>query len=116
MKDVASICHGVCGLLNAKDSGKTYLIKGNKLTGFNWLEETLANRRKQVSFNLKAALKERGAEYKKAFLPITSRVVKDGNLNNNSKSFLLQRGGQSDINKNGCSKKQNPIRKLFKLY
>lgn len=77
---VAAICHGVCGLLNVKDSAKTYLIRGKKLTGFNWFEESLANRRKQVPFNLEAALKERGAEYKKAFFPMTSHVIKDGNL------------------------------------
>ena len=33
-----------------------------------------------MPFNLEAALKERDAEYKKAFLPMTSHVVKDGNL------------------------------------
>ena len=63
-----------------KDSAKTYLIRDKKLTGFNWFEESLANRRKQVPFNLEAALKERGAEYKKAFFPMTSHVIKDGNL------------------------------------
>lgn len=110
MKDVAGICHGVLGLLNVKNSGKTYLIKGNKLTGFNWLEETLANRRKQVPFNLKAALKEKGAEYKKAFFPVTSHVIKDGSLNNSSKSFKLQRGGQGD---NGCSKKTKSDKKAI---
>src|SRR5699024_11137530 len=79
-KVVAAICHGVLGLLNVKLSDNTHLIKGKKLTGFNWFEETLENRRKQVPFNLEAALKERDAEYNKAFFPMTSHVVKDGNL------------------------------------
>ncbi|MCJ0743127.1 type 1 glutamine amidotransferase domain-containing protein [Pedobacter montanisoli] len=77
---VAAICHGVGGLLNVKLSNGEYLIKGKTLTGFNWFEESLARRKKKVPFNLEAALKERGADYKKAFIPMTSKVVTDGNL------------------------------------
>lgn len=79
-KMVAAICHGVGGLLNVKLSNGEYLIKGKKLTGFNWLEESLAGRKKEVPFNLEAGLKERGADYKKTFIPMTSKVVVDGNL------------------------------------
>lgn len=79
-KMVAAICHGVGGLLNVKLSGGGYLIKGKRLTGFDWFEETLARRKKEVPFNLEAALKERGCNYKKAFIPMTSYVVVDGNL------------------------------------
>ncbi|HEX5154783.1 MAG TPA: type 1 glutamine amidotransferase domain-containing protein [Parafilimonas sp.] len=77
---VAAICHGVGGLLNVKLSGGEYLIKGKTITGFDWFEETLARRKKEVPFNLEAALKTRGANYKKAFIPMTSNVVVDGNL------------------------------------
>lgn len=77
---VAAICHGVCGLLNVRLSDGEYLIKGKKLTGYSWFEETLARRKKEVPFDLEAALKERGAEYEKAFIPMTSKVVVDGNL------------------------------------
>ncbi len=79
-KMVAAICHGVGGLLNTKLSNGEYLIKGKTLTGFNWFEERLARRRKEVPFNLEASLKERGADYKKALIPMTSKVVVDGNL------------------------------------
>lgn len=79
-KMVAAICHGVGGLLNVKLSGGEYLIKNKTITGFNWFEESLANRKKEVPFNLEAGLKERGADYKKAFIPMTSKVEVDGNL------------------------------------
>jgi putative intracellular protease/amidase len=79
-KMVAAICHGVGGLLNVKLSDGQYLIKGKKVTGFDWFEETLARRKSKVPFNLEAALKERGVIYKKAFFPMTSKVVVDGNL------------------------------------
>ncbi|WP_041537170.1 type 1 glutamine amidotransferase domain-containing protein [Pseudopedobacter saltans] len=79
-KIVAAICHGVGGLLNVRLSGGEYLIKNKVLTGFNWFEESLAGRKKEVPFNLEAALKNRGAKYKKAMIPMTSKVVVDGNL------------------------------------
>jgi len=74
-KLVAAICHGVGGLLNVKLSNGEYLIKGKKITGFNWFEESLAGRKKEVPFNLEVALKERGAVYKKAFIPMMSKVL-----------------------------------------
>ena len=50
------------------------------MTGFDWFEETLARRKREVPFNLEAAIKERGAHLKKAFIPMTSNVVVDANL------------------------------------
>lgn len=79
-KMVAAICHGVGGLLNVKLSNGEYLIKDKKVTGYNWFEEGLAGRKKHVPFNLEASLKERGSDYKKAVVPMTSKVVVDGNL------------------------------------
>lgn len=79
-KMVAAICHGVGGLLNVKLSNGDYLIKNKTITGFNWFEESLAKRKKEVPFNLEAGLKERGSNYKKAFIPMTSFVKVDGNL------------------------------------
>ncbi|MCW3466266.1 type 1 glutamine amidotransferase domain-containing protein [Chitinophaga nivalis] len=79
-KMVAAICHGVGGLLNVKLSDGKYLIEGKSITGFDWFEETLAMRKKEVPFNLEAALKERGAHFKKAFIPMTSHVVVAGHL------------------------------------
>lgn len=79
-KIVSAVCHGVGGLLNVKLSDGEYLIKDKKITGFSWLEESLAKRKKEVPFNLEAALKERESNYKKAFIPMTSKVIVDGNL------------------------------------
>lgn len=79
-KMITAICHGVGGLLNARLSNGEYLIKGKKLTGFDWFEESIARRKKKVPFNLEAALKARGVDYQKAFIPMTSNVVVDRNL------------------------------------
>lgn len=79
-KLVAAICHGVCGLLNVKLSTGAYLIQGKKLTGYSWFEESLARRKDVVPFDLEEALKQRGADYEKALIPMTSNVVADGNL------------------------------------
>lgn len=79
-KIVAAVCHGVGGLLNVKLSNGEYLIKDKTITGFNWFEETLARRKKEVPFNLEKSLIERGSNYKKAFIPMTSKVLVDGNL------------------------------------
>lgn len=79
-KMISAICHGVGGLLNVKMSNGEYFIKGKKLTGFDWFEERIARRKKEVPFNLEASLKERGVIYDKAFIPMTSNVVVDGNL------------------------------------
>lgn len=72
--------HGVCGLLNVGLSTGEYLIKNKKLTGFSWFEEGLAGRKDEVPFNLEEELKKRGADYEKALIPMTSKVVVDGNL------------------------------------
>lgn len=79
-KMVAAICHGVGGLLNVKLSNGENLIKGKTMTGFDWFEETIARRKREVPFNLEASIKERGANLKKAFIPMTSNVAVDGNL------------------------------------
>lgn len=79
-KIVAAICHGVGGLLNVKLSNGEYLIKDKTITGFNWFEESLAGRKKRVPFNLEAELKSRGSDYRKSFIPMTSKVVVYGNL------------------------------------
>lgn len=52
-KAVASICHGVSGLLNVKLSGGEYLIKDKKITGFSWFEESLAGRKRKYLSTLR---------------------------------------------------------------
>lgn len=58
-KKIAAICHGVGGLLNVKLPDGEWLIQDKSLTGFNWFEELLANRRKIVPFNLEEELKKK---------------------------------------------------------
>lgn len=79
-KIVSAVCHGVGGLLNVKLSNGEYLIQDKMMTGFSWFEESLAKRKKEVPFNLEAGLKKKTLNYKKAFIPMTSKVVVDGNL------------------------------------
>lgn len=79
-KIVAAICHGVSGLLNVKLSSGVYLVKGKKVTGYSWFEESIARRKEEVPFNLEAMLENRGADYEKALIPLTPKVVVDGNL------------------------------------
>ncbi|MDO5105177.1 type 1 glutamine amidotransferase domain-containing protein [Capnocytophaga sp.] len=79
-KKIGAICHGVGGLLNVRLSDGNYLIKDKKMTGFSWFEESLASRKKAVPFNLEKELKNRKPNYRKAFIPMTSKVVVDGNL------------------------------------
>lgn len=79
-KMVAAICHGVGGLINVKLSDGTYLITGKSMTGFDWFEETIARRKREVPFNLEASIVERGADLRKACIPMTSNVIVDGNL------------------------------------
>lgn len=79
-KIVAAICHGVSGLLNVKVSDEVYLIKDKRITGFSWFGESIAGRKEVVPFNLEAELKKRGADYEKAFIPMTSKVVVSRNL------------------------------------
>lgn len=79
-KTVSAVCHGVCGLIDVKLANGEYLVKDKRITGYSWFEETLAKRKKQVPFNLQQVLKDRNADYKKGFFPLTSFVVTDKNL------------------------------------
>jgi putative intracellular protease/amidase len=93
-KVISAVCHGVCGLLDVKLSNGSYLVKGKKLTGYSWLEEILAMRKRQVPFNLEQLLNERQADYQKGFIPLLSHVVMDGNLLTGQNPFSSKRLGQ----------------------
>lgn len=77
---VSSVCHGYCGLLNAKLSDGTLLVAGRRVTGFSWAEEVLAGVAKKVPYNAEEEMRRRGALYEKALLPFTTKVVADGRL------------------------------------
>ncbi|PZO68221.1 MAG: type 1 glutamine amidotransferase domain-containing protein [Paracoccus denitrificans] len=77
---VSSVCHGYCGLLNARLPDGHLLVEGRKVTGFSWNEEILAGVAREMPYNAEAEMKGRGAVYEKAFLPFVSNVVTDGRL------------------------------------
>ena len=67
-------------MLNIRLSNGKNLIADKKITGFSWLEEFFAQRKKLMPFNLEQALKNRGMHYEKVFFPMGSKVVIDENL------------------------------------
>lgn len=77
---VSAVCHGPAGILNIKLSNGEHLIKGKKVTGFTNFEERLAGKRSLVPYLLEDALKEKGADYSKAFIPFSGYAVTDGRL------------------------------------
>lgn len=77
---VSAVCHGVAGLLSLQDENGKPLISGRTVTGFSNMEESLSGVKSQVPFMLQDELIQRGAHYKKAFLPFTSYVVADDRI------------------------------------
>ncbi|OUY06847.1 type 1 glutamine amidotransferase domain-containing protein [Acinetobacter populi] len=77
---VSAVCHGVGGLLPLQDQNGKSLIAGRKVTGFANIEETLSGMKSQVPFLLQNQLIERGAKYKRSFVPFTSYVIADDRI------------------------------------
>lgn len=79
-KVVSAVCHGPAGLLEVKLSDGDYLINGKDVTGFSWDEEIAVARDQAVPFSLEEELQKRGANYSKAWMNSSERVVEDGLL------------------------------------
>lgn len=62
---VASVCHGLAGLLNISLSDGQYLISGKKVTGFTNMEEILSGKQRKVPFATETEAKKRGAIFLK---------------------------------------------------
>ncbi|GAA5630136.1 protein/nucleic acid deglycase HchA [Acinetobacter calcoaceticus] len=77
---VFAVCHGVGGLLSLQDDQGKALIAGRTVTGFANIEETLSGIKSQVPFSLQDGLVQRGAHYKRAWVPFTSYVVVDDRI------------------------------------
>ncbi|KAG8466411.1 hypothetical protein KFE25_002167 [Diacronema lutheri] len=95
-KLVASLSHGLCGLLDARLSDGELLVSGKRLTGFSWNEELTVGRATICPYNLEAEAQKpmRRALYEKAMLPHAAHVVVDGTLitgQNTRSSALLGR-------------------------
>lgn len=79
-KIVSAVCHGPCGLLEARLVNGQYLVEGRNVTGFSWKEEVTAKRHDAVPYSLEDELRARGAHYTTALLPFATHVVEDGPL------------------------------------
>lgn len=77
---VASVCHGYTAFADLKLSNGEYLLKDKRMTGFSWTEEIVAGVAKKVPYNAEDIVKQQGAHYVKARLPLVSFSVRDGNL------------------------------------
>ncbi len=61
---ISSICHGVAGILNIKDSAGKYIINGKEINGFpDAFEDKEANYYKEFPFSIDAQAKKNGAKF-----------------------------------------------------
>jgi putative intracellular protease/amidase len=79
-KVIAAVCHGPAALVHAQRSNGEPFFKGRRATGFTNTEERLAGLKDVVPFLLEDAMKEAGADFHSALLPMLSHVERDGNL------------------------------------
>jgi len=89
-KIIAAICHGVAGLLNAKDKHGVPIIKNCNLTAFSNEEEKILLLQDQLPFSLEDEIKKLGANYIKVH-PWQEHVVVDNRIitGQNKQSSLL---------------------------
>lgn len=76
---IASVCHGIAGLLNLTDHKGEPLIKGRQITGFTNLEEVLNRTRHLIPFKTETELIKKGASFKKTF-PFRAYALVDGHV------------------------------------
>lgn len=94
-KVIAAVCHGPAALVHAQRANGEPFLKGRRVTGFTNTEERLAGLKDVVPFLLEDAMKESGADFHSALLPMLSHVEIDGNLltgqNPHSSAALAER-------------------------
>lgn len=98
-KVVSAVCHGPCGLLDVTLDDGQHLLEGKNVTGFSWNDEVVAKRSGAVPFNLEQELRQRGAHYSKAFIPLGSHVVEDGLLITGQNPASVKGVGQAVVRK-----------------
>lgn len=89
-KIVSAVCHGVGGLLNVRLSNGKNLIADKKLHDLVGWKNFLQDEKIFVPFSLEKRLKEQGAQYSKAFFPMSSKVMIDENLITGHNTFSLK--------------------------
>lgn len=86
---LASVCHGIAGLLNITDAQGTYLISGKRITGFTTAEEILAGKKSVVPFLNQKEAEKRGALFtKKRFYQ--EYAIKDGQFLTGQNPFSVR--------------------------
>jgi putative intracellular protease/amidase len=76
---VAAVCHGVLGLVGAKDGSGAQLVAKRKVTGVSNAEETTVQYDKVLPILPEPTLTKLGGVYSAA-QPFGEHVVRDGNL------------------------------------
>lgn len=77
---VSAVCHGQSALPNVRLADGRYLLAGHVVTGFSNREEKMMRLFKDIPFSLEEKLRERGALYKQAPVPLSQYVVLSGRL------------------------------------
>lgn len=75
---LASVCHGIAGLLFLKDQGR-YLVEGKNITGFTTTEEYLSGHSADIPFWNEDVAKEHGASFHKK-RPFAPYALRDGRI------------------------------------
>ncbi|RRK10294.1 type 1 glutamine amidotransferase domain-containing protein [Lactiplantibacillus garii] len=84
-----SVCHGIAGLLNLKNTQGDYVIKGKTITGFTTAEEILAGKKNVVPFLNREVATSHGANFqKKRFYK--DYAVQDGHLITGQNPFSVR--------------------------
>jgi putative intracellular protease/amidase len=78
-KPVAAVCHGVLGLVHARDQNGALLVANRRVTGVSNAEEATVQYDKVLPLLPENALKSSGGTYS-AGEPFGAHVVRDGNL------------------------------------
>ncbi|PPL04336.1 Putative intracellular protease/amidase [Parapedobacter indicus] len=78
-KPVAAVCHGPAALIKAVEL-QPELLNGKRVTAFSNAEEALVMKSDNIPYKLETRLKELGADFHAALIPMTSHVEVDGLL------------------------------------
>ena len=78
-KPVAAVCHGPAALIKAAER-QPELLDGKRVTAFSNTEEALVMKSDNIPYKLETRLKELGADFHSALIPMAPRVEIDGLL------------------------------------
>ena len=79
-RPLAMLCHSPAAAFAAKTPDGTWPFVARRMTGFSDLEERLNTLASKAKWTVESRLRDQGAEYSKAKLPLMPHIVVDGNL------------------------------------